>query len=502
MNHTPTNSVVLKKNPIMRDILAIYRQVWSLNHSLALLNWDTDTYMPTGGTKSRGIAAGQLATVVSRTTGSLEPLVRRAEAMESLTNQERGIIRVLRRSLDYQQKVPAKLVNEMQRITSEATVVWRTARKKSDFARFLPYLRKILEMNREIADKLGYVRRPYDALIDLYEEGFTTQDADAIFSRLVPGSVRLLDKVTESGEYPNHHPLEKVRYDAVGMQKVNEGILSMLGISKDSFRIDIAVHPFTVALAQTDVRVATRYEGVNFKSALFSTVHEIGHALYGLQIDEKLAYSPLDSGASYGVHESQSRFWENVVGRNKAFVRILLPLLRRNLTFVSEYDLESLYYYFNTVRKSFIRVDADEITYNLHIAVRYEVEKIAINGGAQVSELPSVWNDVFEKYFGMRPRNDSEGILQDVQWSGGSVGNFPTYTLGNVIVGMIWHKLKDGEMISEAIERRNFSDLKDWLGTNIHRFGSTYPPKQLQKKVFGEMYNPERFLGYLDAKFR
>ena len=475
--------------------------MWAVNHSLAVLGWDTETHMPEAGARPRGIASGQLAVMVQRATIELDGMVGKAEKAKDLDEMEKGVVRVLRRNLDYFLKVPPKLVDEIQRVTTEATVVWRTARKKSDFKLFRPHLDKIIQLERKVADKLGYEKHPYNALLNLFEEGFTVRDADAVYSRLIPESKKILAKVASAGVYPSKHPLESKKYETAAMERVNEGVLEMLKMPKEKFRMDVSTHPFTTGIARDDVRITTRYEGVNFKATLFATIHESGHAIYHLGIDKKLAYAPTGDGASYGIHESQSRFWENVVGRSREFVGLVDPLLRKNLPFLSGYDDEQLYYYFNTVRKSFIRVEADELTYNFHTALRYEVEKKAIAGEAKVAELPELWNDTFEEYLGMRPKNDAEGVLQDVHWSGGSFGYFATYTLGNVVLGMIWHKMKDGELVRGAVGRGDLMELRGWLGREIHRYGATYAPKDLQMRVFGEAYNPERLLKYLNTKF-
>jgi carboxypeptidase Taq len=460
-----------------------------------------ETHMPEGGASSRGAAQGQLAMMVQKATVDLGGLVGKAEKLHDLDDEERGIIRILRRELDFYTKVPPELVEEQARITTEATVVWRQARKGSDFKLFKPHLEKILALTRKIADCLGYTKHPYNALLNLYEEGFTVRDADSVFSRLVPKTKQILEKVTAEGVYPPRHPLESIKYDTDAMVRVNEGILQMLEMPKDRFRMDVSTHPFTTGIAPDDVRITTRYEGVNFKSTLFSTIHESGHALYDLQIGDKLRFTPVANGPSLGLHESQSRFWENVVGRSKEFTKLLNPLLKKNLPFVSRYSPEQLYLYFNTVRRSLIRVDADELTYNLHIVLRYELEKKMLNGDISVSELPEVWNDTFEDYLGMRPKNDSDGVLQDIHWSGGSLGYFPTYSLGNVVLGMIWHKMGDGELVRKSVGQGDLMQLRKWLQVNIHQWGAVYSPKELQMRLFGEAYNPDSLLKYYEMKF-
>jgi carboxypeptidase Taq len=492
---------VLAKNPVIGEILEKYRVIWALNHSMAVLGWDMETHMPEAGASSRGTASGQLTMMMQKATVDLGGLVNKAEKLRDLDDMEKGIVRVLRNDLDFFTKIPPELLEERERVTAEATVVWRRARKDSNFKLFEPHMKRILALTRKIADCLGYQKHPYNAMLDLFEEGFTVRDADAVFSRLVPTTRKILDKVTAEGVYPSKHPLESVKYETDAMVRVNEGVLQMLDMPKDRFRMDVSTHPFTIGIAPDDVRITTRYEGVNFKATLFSTVHESGHALYDLQLGEKLRFTPVANGPSLGLHESQSRFWENAVGRSREFVRLVNPLLKKNLPFVSRYNPEQLYLYFNTVRRSPIRVDADELTYNLHIAVRYELEKKMLGGEVSASELPEVWNDTFEDYLGMRPKNDAEGVLQDIHWSGGSLGYFPTYTLGNVVLGMIWHKMKEGELVRKSMGKGDLMQLRKWLQVNIHKWGAIYSPKELQTKLFGEAYNPNRLIRYYESKF-
>ena len=307
----------MARNPIVREILNQYRQVWALGHALAVLSWDTETHMPQSGARPRGIASGQLAVMAQKATVQMDGLVRKAEKAKDLDDMEKGVVRVLRRSLDYYLKVPPELVDEIQRVTTEATVVWRDARRKSDFGLFKPHLEKIVELQRKVAEKLGYEKHPYNALLDLFEEGFTVREADAIYSRLIPQSKKLLARVAAEGVYPTRHPLEKAKYDDEAMTRVNDEVVKLLKMPVDRFRMDVSTHPFTTQIASDDVRITTRYEGKNFGASLYSTIHESGHAIYGLGIGGKLAYTPVGDGASYGIHESQSRFWENVVGRSR-----------------------------------------------------------------------------------------------------------------------------------------------------------------------------------------
>jgi carboxypeptidase Taq len=490
-----------KADPSIREILKKYQQVWAMEHSMAVLGWDTETGMPEGGATARGMASGQVHMMLQKAVLQLRDPVQKAEKNRGLDDYERGIVRVLKRRLDYFTKIPPELIDKIERTTTEGTVVWRKARKASDFKLFSPYLAKILDLEREVAERLGYEKHPYDALLDTYDEGMTVRDADTVFSRLVPGVKKILTKVSKEGVYPNKHPLESARYDTAAMTHANEEVVKMLKMPKERFKMAVSTHPFTITIAPDDVRITTRYEGADFKSSLFAVIHECGHAIYELDTAKKLHYTPIDGGVSLGIHESQSRFWENAVGRSRGFTKLVYPMLKKNLPFVSGYDEEQLYLYFNTVKRSMVRVEADELTYNLHIAVRYEIEKQMIEGKVKVSELPELWNDTFEDYLGIRPSKYSEGVLQDVHWSGGSVGYFPTYSLGNVVMGMIWHKMGDGRLIDDSVAKGDLVALRSWLEAKLHRWGATYSPKELQTRTFGELYNPERLLDYLTQKY-
>jgi carboxypeptidase Taq len=490
-----------KRNPAIREILEKYQKIWAIEHSLSTLGWDTETGMPEAGATARGMASGQLQMMLQKAVLELRDPVRKAERSTGLDDREMGVVRVLKRQLRYFTKIPPEFLDKMERTTTEATVVWRKARKNSDFKLFSQHLTKILDLKLEEAELLGYKKHPYNALLDLYDEGMTVQDADSIFSRLVPGVKKILEKVAKEGVYPSKHPLESAKYDLPAMTHVNEEILRMLDMPKERFKMAVSTHPFTNTISPDDVRITTRYEGSDFKASLFAVIHECGHALYELGTAKDIHYTPIDGGVSLGIHESQSRFWENAVGRSRGFVKLAYPMLKKSLPFVSRYDQEQLYLYFNMVKKSMIRVEADELTYNLHIAVRYEIEKRMLEGKVSVSELPEFWNDTFEVYLGRRPSKDSDGILQDVHWGFGSIGYFPTYSLGNVVMGMIWHKMGDGKLIDDSVGKGDLSVLRRWLGMNIHRWGSTYSPKELQMRTFGETYNPEWLLNYLSQKF-
>ena len=481
----------------VKELLDEYKRIWAYNYAEALISWDTETYMPEADTTIRG----EVLSVFSE--AKREVYLRLAEKLDridesKLTDEERGIVRVLRRDVKYYTKIPIEVIKELTKITSEAVVVWRNAKAKSDFKMFSPYLEKIVDLSRKIAEYWGYEKEPYDALLDLYEEEFTTADGDRIFNELLPSLSEILKKVTEDGYFPRTHELENIPYETEWMKRVNERVIKLLNMPSDKFRLDISPHPFTIRISGNDVRITTRYEGKDFKETMFSVIHESGHAMYELLIDSKLEGTPIATGASTGIHESQSRFWENVIGRSRQFVKLVYPILKENLPFLGKYDEEEVYKYFNTVKPSLIRVDADEVTYNFHIAVRYEIEKKLINEGLKVNEVPSLWNELMGKYLGVTPKNDSEGVLQDIHWSQGSIGYFPTYTLGNIVAGMLYSKINN---LYSLVEEGKFDEIKLVLRELICKYGATYPPKVLLKRSLGSEYDPEGLIKYLRDKY-
>jgi carboxypeptidase Taq len=490
-------------HPKILELIKAYRPIWALSSSGALLEWDLEVNMPERGSESRGVTMAELALIRQDRMKTVYPILEEASARsKDLNEEEKGVVRILERMKKYYTRIPPELLEEEQRLAVEATVVWREARKKADFNQFKPYLERILTLKIKEAEKLGYENHPYNAMLDLGEEGLTVEDMDSMFSRMIPSLRRILEKTRTTKKFPSRHPLEDIKYDVGSMGVVNREITEILGMPKDRFRMDTSTHPFMTGASRDDIRITTRYEGVDFRNTMYSVIHESGHAIYELQLDEKLNYTPVSHAASTGFHESQSRFWENIIGRSKEFVTLIKPLLTKNLSFLAPYDdNDELYQYFNLVRPGLIRVDADELTYNFHIALRYEIEKKLFDGKLSVGELPSLWNETMSEYLGITPQNDAEGVLQDIHWSGGSLGYFPTYSLGNIIGGMIWHNIRKDLDLGELTTKGNFAPIKFWLYDKIHRWGAIYPPKELAKKTLGEPYNPERMLQYLEQKY-
>jgi len=489
----------------VRALLAKTRPLWALGHAEALMGWDNETYMPRAGAAFRGLAAAEIATLRQRMLldPELARLLEEAQSkLDSLNVYERGLVRVLSREVRIARSIPPELTWEKARIQPEALAAWREARARGDFARFRPFLERIVDINRRIAEHLGYEGHPYNALLDLYEEGLTVDVMDGVFDTILPESRRVLERVRGDGFYPDSHPLEEAEYDRAAMEEANRRILTLLGFPWERGRLDVSAHPFTIALSVDDVRITTRYEGRDFRRTLTAVIHEFGHALYELQVDRNLAATPLQGGASMGVHESQSRFWENIVGRSPWFARAVKGVLDELLGFTRRYSWLELYRYLNIVRPDTIRVEADELTYNFHIHVRYTIEKALIAGELEAGEAPQVWDDLMEKHLGIRPRSPSEGILQDIHWAMGAMGYFPTYTLGNVIAAqmrrMILERLPD---FPERVERLDLAPVREALGEAVHRWGSTLPPQELVERATGEPLNPEHFNEYIRWKY-
>jgi carboxypeptidase Taq len=493
------------ENPVLNQILNAYKPMWSLKHAISLLGWDFETYMPREGTEERGTANSQLHMLhkdLLLSKGFID-LVESAKKQENLSNIEKGIIRVLDREITKEIKIPKELTESESLERIRGNMVWREAREKSDFMMYEPHLKKMIEIKMQIADKIGYEKHPYDALLDMFEEELTVDDLDKVFNALTPRIQKILKKIIDSSSpFCKESILRKSEYDIQRIDELNHDILTLLHFDMNRFRMDVSTHPFTEAMGLNDVRITTRYEGIDFKKSIFSTIHEAGHALYNLQCDQSLSVTPLEGGSSLALHESQSRLWENIVGRSLPFVQLIAPLIRKRVSFASQVPDDQLYIYFNNVKPDYIRVDADEVTYNLHIAIRYEIEKKIFGGELSVSEIPEFWNDRMEQLLGVRPTKDSHGLLQDTHWSCGLFGYFPTYTLGNLVSAIIASKMgKDLEGYELEIKKGNFAPIRKWLRLKIHQHGSVYSPKVLLNNSFNEGYNPDYFVTYLETKY-
>jgi carboxypeptidase Taq len=492
-------------NHIIKQILDAYKPMWSLDHAISLMGWDFETYMPGNGMEERGVADSQLHLLHKDLLLNKDfvGVVESAKKLESLSDSEKGIIRVLDKEIEKQIKIPKELTEAESLERIRGNMAWREARRKSDFKMYAPHLKKMIEIKKQIAEKIGYKKNAYDALLDFFEEDLTIDELDSIFGALTPRLQKILKKLVDSDSpFLKESKLVKLNYDVPKLDELNHDILTLLQYDMKRFRMDVSTHPFTETMGLNDVRITTLYEGTDFKQSIFSTIHEAGHALYDLQCDQSLSVTPLEGGSSLALHESQSRFWENIMGRSLPFVQLIAPLIRKQLSFANQTTDDELYLYFNNVSADYIRVDADEVTYNLHIALRYEIEKKIFGDELSISEIPEFWNDRMEQLLGVRPINDAQGVLQDTHWSSGLFGYFPTYTLGNLVSAIIASKMrKDLDDYEEEIKRGNFKSIKEWLRLKIHQYGSVYAPKVLLNKSLNEGYNPDYFVTYIETKY-
>jgi len=481
-------------------------EIMDLQAVAALLNWDQQTYMPPAGAEERSEQLATLsrlihAKITSPELGQLiEDLLPYADTLPADSDDAR-LLRKVKREYDKNTKVPTELVAEFTQVTTLAQEAWVQARAESNFAKFQPHLEKIVSLRRAYADCFAPYEHVYDPLLDDFEPGMKTAEVQAIFNALRPQQVDLVRQIAERPQVEDGFLY--LRYSEKKQWNFGVEVITRFGYDWNAGRQDRSAHPFTTAFGLGDVRITTRVYPNNLTSALFSTMHECGHALYHQGIGRNLRRTPLADGASMAVHESQSRMWENLVGRSLPFWRYFYPRLQalfpRQLGNVS---LEAFYKAINRVKPSFIRVEADEATYNLHIMLRLELEIALMEGRLAVKDLPEAWNVRMQEYLGVVPPNDRLGVLQDVHWSAGLIGYFPTYALGNLVSAQLWQVIRrDIPDLEAQIERGEFAALLAWLREKIHQHGAKFEPQDLVRRVTGSPITPEPYLAYLRHKY-
>src|SRR3989454_651445 len=491
----------------LQGLKMILAEVVDLHRAGAVLDWDQETYMPPGGVQNRSEQAATPSEGAPRrfTAGGVGRLLDGAEgavAKMPFDSDEASLVRVTRRDYDLARKLPAELVAEIARSSSAARPFWQQARREANFAIFAPYLEKNIELNKRVAEALGYEKRPYDALLNRTEPGLTADQLEAIFAELKAAIVPLVadikrhaDAVDDSVLHRGFDPDKQIRYAL--------DTVAALGYDLERGRQDISTHPFSIAFGPGDVRITTRVSRDFFNECLFGSIHEAGHGMYNQGIGQNLDRTPLWSGASPGVHESQSRLWENMVGRSAAFWRHFYPSLRNVFPEpLKGVDEETFFRAVNKSYPSFIRVEADEVTYNLHILLRFELENELLEGSLKVADLPEAWNARIKSYLGINVPNDREGVLQDIHWSGVSFAIFPGYTLGNLMGAQLMEKARN-ELpdLDGHIERGEFGVLLKWLRANVYRHGRKFTPNELMERVTGQPLTPEPWIAYVKQKF-
>jgi carboxypeptidase Taq len=493
-----------KTTKIFEDLRIRATELTHLNNILALLQWDQEVMLPTGGAAGRAAQFSVLSTIVHQkiTDPALGELLHKLAGMPgALSFADMALIRVLKREYDKNIKLPEKFVADFARLTSEALPVWVNSRKLNNFNQFLPLLDRVIAMCRQQADFLGYDDHPYDALLDLYEEGLTTNDLDALFGSL---HIELSQLLQHKASRTKPVPENLVNIEPMQLQdqvRFSERLLQEIGYDFRRGRQDISAHPFTASLGHSDRRVTNRFRPDSLEF-IFSALHEGGHALYEQNIGAEYTDTPLDEGVSLGIHESQSRLWENIIGRSRLFWHKYYPLLQEFLPLqFKDIHLDDFVHYINRVHPGMIRVEADEVSYNLHVLIRFELEKGLLEGTITAAELPALWNEKYKNYLGVTIDSDANGVLQDIHWAHGSFGYFPTYTIGNLAAAQIWHSycLYDPDY-KHTLQHGYLEKIRKWLSENIYCHGASYPPAELLQQVCGAPLNSSYFIDYLMNK--
>jgi len=472
-----------------------------LNAAAATLEWDQETYMPAGGHAAR---AQQLSTLRAMahdllTDDALMGLLEKAASADDPRTAD--LVAVTQRDVEKARRIPTALVQQMARASAEAKEAWREARETDTFATFAPHLQRLLDLNRQKAEALCYADEPYDALLDTYEPGMTTATVADVFTSLraalVPTVEAIADEPTPDDTFL-HQSLDEDTQVAFGRMVVND-----LGYDFSRGRLDLSTHPFSTAFSIGDVRLTTRVAADFFPTSFFGTVHEAGHGMYEQGIDAALDRTPLAEGTSLGMHESQSRLWENHVGRSHAFWSHYYPALQQHFPdALGAVDRTDFYRAINKVEPSFIRVEADEVTYPLHVMLRFELERALLNERLAVADLPDAWNAGMEDYLGCCPPSDRQGVLQDIHWALGAIGYFPTYALGTLMAAQLFQQIeRDLPEITAHIASGNFVPLLKWLRTHIHRWGRRRTAQALLRGATGTELDPAPFLRYIHTKY-
>ncbi len=473
----------------------------------SLLHWDEQTQMPKGAGAYRAEQTTYLAGVLHQRATASELGEMLAELIESPLAEKRhstqgANIHELKRTYDKQTKLSQRLVEELARATALGQQVWAEARQENDFKRFAPYLEKLLELKKERAEAIGYEEVPYDALLDDFEPGAKTSEVKTVLENLRKELVPLVEKIAHSNNKANVEIITR-NYPISAQRKFGVTAAEAIGFNFKNGRLDVTTHPFCTETGPQDTRITTRYEENFFNSAFFGTLHEAGHGIYEQGLLNDQYGLPAGSAISLGIHESQSRMWENLVGRSYSFWEYFYPQAQAAFSeALTNVSLDEFYFAINDVCPSLIRVEADEVTYNLHILIRFELEQALINNELVVADLPAAWNEKYLQYLGIQPPNNREGVLQDVHWSAGLFGYFATYSLGNLYASQFFEKAEEdlGDL-GAMFQKGEFTPLKEWLSKHIHTSGQKYTATELVQHVTGKPLSQAPLMRYLETKF-
>jgi carboxypeptidase Taq len=474
------------------------KDILSLRGISALLDWDEKTYMPEKGIEER---AHQLALIEGYThdkmvSEELFSAVKRLKK-ENLAEKDSIIVRELFKDLEKMRKIPKELAESLVKETTLASGVWQLARKKDDFNHFVPSLERVIKLKQKEAHHLNPMVSCYDALLEEFEEGMTSEKLENVFVPLKEDLVSLLHDITQSHVYGDYTKTD-IQISRADQETIVKDIIKKMGIVDETVSLDVSEHPFTTRIGEFDVRITTRYRSQ--MDCFFSGVHEAGHALYELGYPKEYSNTVVYDAPSLGIHESQSRFWENLVCRSNDFWEGYFPYFKRFLK--NPLSLEEFFAEINHVTPSFIRTDADEVTYCLHVILRFEIERDLMNGKLSIKDTPRAWNDKMKEFLGITPPSDNKGVLQDVHWSFGGMGYFPTYAIGSIYSAQLFNAFsEENSNTQKLIKTQEFSPILEWLGKHVHEKGRTMLADDIIKKACGRGLHPKAYVDYVKGKY-
>lgn len=478
-------------------IKTIQKEITLLSHTNSLLEWDKEIYIPNKGHEERSDQSALLTKLSHErlTSSVLQTAVKRTKK-QKLDPTQKIIIKRLETDIQKAKKLPTSFVESLAKATSQAYSVWVKARKQKNFKTFQPALEKVIQLKQKQSELIGIKGHVYNGTLDEFEEGMTVKQLDPSFEKLKEGLIPLIKLIEESKTYQKK-PL-KLNLNAESQKKVGKMFLERI-LDPERSRVDLSIHPFTNTMGTNDVRITTSYER-GFEFSFYSTIHEAGHALYELQLPKNYENTVIFNTPSLGLHESQSRLWENMIGKRESFLQYYLPLIQKELK--QKIKLSDLHFELNRVQRGLIRIQSDEVHYPLHVIIRYEIEKGLLEGSIQVKDLPREWNERYEHYIGTKPKNDTIGVLQDVHWSIGAIGYFPTYAIGTMYAAQLWNQIeKDTKNVDTLLEKGKYEPIKNWLNQKVHRYGRSLSADEIIKKATGEGLNPNHFLQYITKKY-
>jgi carboxypeptidase Taq len=484
------------------EIIARYqKEIRLLSQTSGLLQWDQRTYMPKKAIKSRAEQTALLSSLIHEkfTSDEFFNAISRLKN-KNLDEESTLIVRKLYKEISKSKKLPKEFIEELSKTSSIANKAWEEARERKDFSIFLPHLKKLIDLKRKQAKLIGLPGHIYNSLLDDFEEGMTVEKLTPVFQELKTNLISLIKKIKSSRDY-NELKIEILegKFPKELQMELAKDVAKAIGLEEDYSRIDFSEHPFSIKLGTNDGRITTNIR----TDPLFcfgATMHESGHTLYELEIPEEYEYNIIGDAPSYGLHESQSRFWENMIGLSKPFWKYYFPKFKERFKIKEKFN--EWYKEVNFVTPGLIRIEADEIHYCLHIILRFELEKALIEGSIQAESLPKLWNEKMKEFFGVEPKNDKDGVMQDIHWSEGCFGYFPSYAIGTIYAAQIYEALKkDIPDMEKDIEKGDYKKIKSWLKQKIHKHGAKFLAEDIIKEVCGEGLNPKVFIDYLNKKY-